>query len=72
MNKALKDFGIRGPDDAEEGVSVFMYVMHIKKAQVPVNTVRMRYQQQQQLQDHAKNEKDKPTVAVCIHTCMHT
>ena len=54
MSKALKDFGIRGPNGAEEGVSVFMYVMHTKKAQVPINTVRMHYQQQLQLQDLAK------------------
>jgi hypothetical protein len=66
MSKTLKDFGIRGPVGADGGVSVFMYVMHTKKAQVPIDT-RMLYRQQQQQQDLAKNEEDKSTVTVCVH-----
>jgi hypothetical protein len=65
MSKALKDFGIRGPGGGEGGVHVFMYVMHTKKARVPISTVRMFYQQQQQ--DLAKNGEDKSTVTVCVH-----
>jgi hypothetical protein len=74
MSNTLKDFGIRGPIGAEGVVSVFMYVMHTKKARVPIN-VRMHYQQQQQqqLQDLAQNENYKPTVVVCtvgMHVCI--
>lgn len=43
LNKPIKEFGIKGEGVAE--VSVFMYVMHTKKAQVPNESVKLRQQQ---------------------------
>ena len=48
MTKTLKDFDIRR--DGVQEVSVFMYVMHTKKAQVPHEAARMRLQQHRQQQ----------------------
>ena len=66
MNKTLRDFGISGNQDG----SVFMYVMHTKKAQVSIGTaVRKNYQQQQQ--DLARNSMRKinQQLRVCVHAC---
>ena len=43
QNKPIKEFGIKGEGIQE--VSVFMYVMHTKKAQVPNEVTRLRQQQ---------------------------
>ena len=48
LNKPIKEFGIKGEGIQE--VSVFMYVMHTKKAQVPNEAVRVRQQQHIQQQ----------------------
>ena len=43
LNKPIKEFGIKGEGIQE--VSVFMYVMHTKKAQVPNEATKLRQQQ---------------------------
>ena len=59
MNKTLKDFDIRG--GSVEGVSVFMYVMHTKKAQVPNEAVRVRQQHVQNRQQQQQDLTQQPT-----------
>ena len=48
LNKPIKEFGIKG--EGVQEVSVFMYVMHTKKAQVPNEAIRVRQQQHVQQQ----------------------
>ena len=55
MNKSLSDFDIRGSGVGGGGVSVFMYVMHTKKAQVPNEAARVRQQHVQHRQQQQQS-----------------
>ena len=68
-NKTLKDYGIKG--DVVQEVSVFMYVMHTKKAQVPNEVVRLCEQQhrQQQQQDLTTVRKTNEQLQVYSNMC---
>ena len=64
-NKSLKELGIKGDGVGE--ISVFMYVMHTKKAQVPNEATRMRQQQhRQQQQQELQNIERQAQVCVCV------
>lgn len=63
MNKTLKDFDIRG-SGVGGGVSVFMYVMHTKKAQVPNEAARVRQQHVQHRQQQQQDLMQQPTQVV--------
>ena len=65
MNKSLRDFDIRGSGVGGGGVSVFMYVMHTKKAQVPNEAARVRQQHVQHRQQQQQSTQ------VGIHDIVH-
>ena len=68
-NKSLKELGIKGDGVGE--ISVFMYVMHTKKAQVPNEATRMRQQQhRQQQQQELQNIQRQGQVCVCMCVCV--
>ena len=68
MNKSLRDFDIRGSGVGGGGVSVFMYVMHTKKAQVPNEAAKVRQQHVQHRQQQQQDLTQQSTqVCYIIH-----
>ena len=64
LNKPLKELGIKG--EGVQEVSVFMYVMHTKKAQVPNEATRVRQQQHRlQQQQDLQNIQQQTQVWLC-------
>ena len=69
MNKSLRDFDIRGSGVGGGGVSVFMYVMHTKKAQVPNEAARVRQQHVQHRQQQQQDLTQQSTQVCHIIHC---
>ena len=74
MNKSLRDFDIRGSGVGGGGVSVFMYVMHTKKAQVPNEAAKVRQQhvqhRQQQQQDLTQQSTQVRHIIIHYYTII--